>query len=877
MGRPKLEKPKTNAERKQKWRLKNREKEKEADKIRKKESRSKLDPQALKEKNTLYQRQSRERREESETRQKRIARLLKDRKRKKEYNSKNKAIIEERRQKRKSRNTPTRIKMNFSTPKEKKCGRAKRYAATSMKNCVASIPSPNAKAEVISSLIQSQTPNSKEKIKEAVLQTESTSSIDASEVLGSISKKRDLKTKFARRLLLHEFTKQTPIRKAPRVFHTNFRLLKVVKNLSLDDLISHGKLTVPNRQLHSDKVNKFYNRDDISRVVPHKNATILVRNKITNQKERVCVRILEKTLNNCFTTFLQENPNIKISRRKFESLRPKNVRLRKYATRMVCCCTLHTNVDYARQAVLRLGKYNDNFDSSCFESNELLCEHFICSNNDIECLLRKCVKCNTKKIENVMNLKCSQDCAKKNSNCYSDDHTVNVKQFERINYEHAGAVKKKLSLENKILTLKELAELVDGLMEKFIIHRFNVVHTKNMLQYLYSTLKEDEIVLIQDFSENYTCLLPNEPQSVHWTQETATIYPVVAVLNREGKLSEDHFGFISNVKDHNPTFVEYCSSTLRKHYNDINPNYKFIEVTDGCAQQFKSINAISALAKRPCQITRLYFETSHGKSKSDSLGGTIKSFMSHAVESEKEVIRNAEEVFDFCQKYLSFSDKHGFITENRKFYYVTEEDMTDKITTTFKTIAGTQKIHQVTNKLSLHQGIFIRNFICTCIPCRENNFNHCVFKQDISPGNDCFTAKFTNKSEYISYKWTSFKDKSSEESQEVEETYEEDLFDYGNLNTDLIDTLKEGSIAVIKADDPIHFFYLLQITKESFTPVEFKDEYGHVFYSHCIVLGNYLEETVRENINVMEYYVDNKVAAVSVFSIVGLCPPLTDD
>ena len=26
----------------------------------------------------------------------------------------------------------------------------------------------------------------------------------------------------------------------------------------------------------------------------------------------------------------------------------------------------------------------------------------------------------------------------------------------------------------------------------------------------------------------------------------------------------------------------------------------------------------------------------------------------------------------------------------------------------------------------------------------------------------------------------------------------------------------------------------------------------------------------------MEYYVDNKVAAVSVFSIVGLCPPLTE-
>ena len=65
-------------------------------------------------------------------------------------------------------------------------------------------------------------------------------------------------------------------------------------------------------------------------------------------------------------------------------------------------------------------------------------------------------------------------------------------------------------------------------MQPFLCHRFNVSHTATMVENLFATLQPQEIVLIQDFSENYTCLLPDEPQSSHWTQQQVTIYPVVA-------------------------------------------------------------------------------------------------------------------------------------------------------------------------------------------------------------------------------------------------------------------------------------------------------------------------------------------------------------
>ena len=33
-------------------------------------------------------------------------------------------------------------------------------------------------------------------------------------------------------------------------------------------------------------------------------------------------------------------------------------------------------------------------------------------------------------------------------------------------------------------------------------------------------------VLVQDLSENYTCLVPDEVQSLHWSQTQVTLFPV---------------------------------------------------------------------------------------------------------------------------------------------------------------------------------------------------------------------------------------------------------------------------------------------------------------------------------------------------------------
>ena len=142
---------------------------------------------------------------------------------------------------------------------------------------------------------------------------------------------------------------------------------------------------------------------------------------------------------------------------------------------------------------------------------------------------------------------------------------------------------------------------------------FNMLRTCTMNWYQILTVT---ILKIHDFSKNYACLLPDEIQSLHWTQETASVYPVVVLRRVKEDVREDHLTFITDDKNHDVPFVEYCNNLLHEHYRGEGLDVTHgIEYNDGCASQFKCICALSALAHRSMKTTRIFCETSHGKSK----------------------------------------------------------------------------------------------------------------------------------------------------------------------------------------------------------------------------------------------------------------------
>ena len=124
--------------------------------------------------------------------------------------------------------------------------------------------------------------------------------------------------------------------------------------------------------------------------------------------------------------------------------------------------------------------------------------------------------------------------------------------------------------------------------------------------------------------------------------------------------------------------MEHCNDILQNHYITQGVSIKHdIKYNDGCASQFKCVKAFSSLAQRKTKTTHVFCETSHGKSKSDGLGGGVKSFASHAVYGERLIIRDAKELFEFFETNLIVKDvlDNDKPMLNWRFFYISKEEM----------------------------------------------------------------------------------------------------------------------------------------------------------------------------------------------------------
>ena len=109
---------------------------------------------------------------------------------------------------------------------------------------------------------------------------------------------------------------------------------------------------------------------------------------------------------------------------------------------------------------------------------------------------------------------------------------------------------------------------------------------------------------------------------------------------------------------------------------DINNIEIDIEFNDGCASQYKYVRAIQSFPRRNVLYICVYFETSHGKSKSDGLGGVVKGYANEEVAATNAIIRNAAELYQFCNEKLTVlgSDKHKKML-NRLFFYLLKDNI----------------------------------------------------------------------------------------------------------------------------------------------------------------------------------------------------------
>lgn len=119
------------------------------------------------------------------------------------------------------------------------------------------------------------------------------------------------------------------------MFACGWTSLVKASRLDIDDIIVHYKTRRKNVEIPEcrKKIIDFYVKDNISRQLPYKNFTIRVKDE-NEIYQREAIRVMEVTLKKAYDSFVEAFPEVKISKRSFEMLRPKYVRLRSAAQRL---------------------------------------------------------------------------------------------------------------------------------------------------------------------------------------------------------------------------------------------------------------------------------------------------------------------------------------------------------------------------------------------------------------------------------------------------------------------------------------------------------------------------------------------------------------
>jgi hypothetical protein len=214
---------------------------------------------------------------------------------------------------------------------------------------------------------------------------------------------------------------------------------------------------------------------------------------------------------------------------------------------------------------------------------------------------------------------------------------------------------------------------------------------------LMKNLPDKAVTAVMDFSENYTTVFQKEAQGAHWAKNQITLHPIVAQYREDEKTIMHSVVMVSDARIHNNdmvhTFVDTMANYLSKDRNlDITQMYQF---TDGCAAQYKS--------KGP--FLDISFESeSHGlRWQRNFLGlGTERGRATERapllnLESRerywggKATVRNAKEMFEYCQTNLVRDDAESCF--RRHFFFIPAEKIERDRRVAEKPIKGTSPGH----------------------------------------------------------------------------------------------------------------------------------------------------------------------------------------
>ena len=262
-----------------------------------------------------------------------------------------------------------------------------------------------------------------------------------------------------------------------------------------------------------------------------------------------------------------------------------------------------------------------------------LVEFYSCNSDSKDCMYGECQVCNDFKVHCL-------------DNDSDDDDSDVVERQDSVTFENWCRQDGKVSKISLIVDFDEAQsrwnETISGLKRHIYRKRVQVAHFNTQKE----LLKEGEVLVQVDYSENYKNQDQNEIQSAYFGHDCFSMFTACSYYKDGDDLVKKPIAIVSESSDHSRIAAFSCLSTVvQKLKEEIKVLKKVIVWSDGMTSQFRSrftFRLLTTFDKR-IDIEWHYMEAHHGKGPMDGVGGTIKNKIFKEVKSGRLIIRTPEE------------------------------------------------------------------------------------------------------------------------------------------------------------------------------------------------------------------------------------------
>ena len=181
----------------------------------------------------------------------------------------------------------------------------------------------------------------------------------------------------------------------------------------------------------------------------------------------------------------------------------------------------------------------------------------------------------------------------------------------------------------KIISVAEVIIHLQDLLAEFSIHNHANINQLHNFKQPKENLKENELIISEDFSENYSMKQQNEIMPAHWSQEELSLFCETAHYLQDGKPVFNHCVLCSDDLTHDKNTIFFYNSYI---INDLKSKGLIFDMvhywSDGPSSQFKNQynfpNLLLHERDHGMPADWNFFATLHGKGENDCAGGDVK-------------------------------------------------------------------------------------------------------------------------------------------------------------------------------------------------------------------------------------------------------------